>query len=196
MSPEPSRISRVDDPKIGDVVDVEAWPYVVPQSWAIPTYAGTVALPRGLLGDGASGFLIRDLDPETFFPHDRLYICPMITPRGDPGKVAAPVRIGKIKCDLIYAHMLIRRWHIAPAVIRPIGLLTLPTSWRIWREYRRKERESPEWWTLPLDQGGRFVPWRDSWHFQNWRTAFAIWDPTLSPPLTLQGEAGPLVPVS
>ena len=146
--------------QIADVVDIERYPWVVPQSWLINTRYGQEHLPRGFLMDGATGFMIRDLEPEAFGPHDRLYVYPVIGGR----------RLNRIQCDLLYGSILMKRWRILSAVARPLGLIIIPKSWSIWREYRRREEENPDWWLTKL-----FVPHNAEWQFPNWHTKDAIW---------------------
>jgi hypothetical protein len=155
----------VSEMKIADVVDLDAWPYVVPKSWTVETFLGPCALPLGFLSDGASGLGIWDLDPESFIPHDRLYVSPLLGTR----------RINKFQADLIYAQRLLKRRQILSGVVRPVALCVV--GWKPWREYRAQERRDPNWW---LTQ--RFVPHATAWTFPNWRTENAIYS---GPPVQL-----------
>jgi hypothetical protein len=152
-------------PLIADVVDLDAWPYVVPKSWIVETFLGPCALPLGFLSDGASGLGIWDLDPESFMVHDRLYVSPMLGTR----------RINKLQADLIYAHLLLKRRHIFSGVVRPVALCVV--GWKAWRGHRKQERRDPGWW---LTQ--RFVPHATAWTFPNWRTENAVY---IGPPVQL-----------
>jgi hypothetical protein len=151
-------MNDIRTPLIADVVDLDAWPYVVPQSWIVATFLGPCSLPRGFLSDGASGLGIWDLDPESFMVHDRLYVSPLLGVR----------RINKLQADSIYAHMLLKRRQILSGLIRPLALAV--GGWKPWREYRAQERRDPNWW---LTQ--RFVPHATAWTFPNWRTEAAVY---------------------
>ena len=148
----------MSNPIISDVVDLKAWPYVVPQSWIIETFKGPLALPRGFLSDGASGFGIRDLDPEAFIAHDRLYVSPWIGVKP----------ITKLQADLIYSQLLFRRWQVFSGCVRPVALAAL--GWKAWNEYRLREKQDPNWWMQE-----RFVPHALAWQFPNWQTKYAVY---------------------
>ena len=143
---------------IADVVDVKQYPYVVHKSFVIETFRGPVALPRGFLSDGASGFGIRDLEPLAFTLHDRLYVSPWAGTR--------PVT--KLQADLIYAQILMREWRVIEALARPVGLSVL--GWGAWCGYRNREKIDPNWWLQE-----RFVPHALAWDFPDWHTKNAVY---------------------
>lgn len=154
---------------IQDVVDLNQWPYVCPKSTFVETFKGPLSLPRAFLSDGASGFLVRDLEIDGFFSHDRLYVSPFIGIK----------RVNKVQADLIYAHILLKHWRVLEGVFRPIILVTWPGSWSTWRKYRLKDEQDPQWWCRSLSKGGRFVDHRDNWVFPTYETQHAFWDPHL-----------------
>jgi hypothetical protein len=155
--------------KIKNLLDVNKWKYVCPFNLQVQTPWGLIRVPRGWLSDGASGPGIIDLEEEAFMAHDRLYVFPEVN-----GKDGKPHRIGKIKADLIYGYILMRKLRIFHAIIRPSGLIWFPftssASRKIWKEYRRREKEDEGYWLTEC-----MVPHQTCWDFPSWKTERAVW---------------------
>ena len=138
------------------------YPWVWNEHGWVIVPGGRVHIPFGMLSDGASGPGIRDLDPEPFFAHDRLYRLPEICRAPHPLNTDDPrrhKRISRIRADVTYGVLLWQRWRVIEAAVRPLGLLAYTwLPWASWARYRAAERRMGRlaWrgyvaacWTLP-----------------------------------------------
>ena len=133
-------IKQLRDPD-GNLI-VEKFKYVNPTGRIVYTPVGGIALPRGLLSDGATK--VPDLSEEGFFYHDKGYILPVTVDNK---------RMSKWQLDFAYGYLLFknskkhkglkRAYMQFAAIARPFGLQyfspTAKISRKIWDEYREVE---------------------------------------------------------
>lgn len=145
--------------EIAQVVDLAKYPWVCPYEIREKTPLGLAGAPRGFLSDGASGFGILDVCPQSFVCHDWMYETATAYPDG-PG-------VTKLRADVMFGWILGRYREYFRAVIRPIGLYLFGKP--AWDGYRNLDITHPE------HVYGRIIPYPEHWQFPSWRTEDAIW---------------------
>jgi len=161
-------------PKLDGRKIVKLFPYVNNQhQWTVWDRHGPCVMPYGFLSDGASGPLIADLTPTSWFPHDWRYL----TGKSRPG-----VPCTKREADVTYAVTLFsdawdtkrwaRRMHLYVASLIRCSAL----GWgghRAWNTYRAlDEAKLPNgspYWTAHM------LPCPSGWELPTMYTKDAIW---------------------
>ena len=169
--------------KIENVVELKKHKYVMPEDKLMETRFGPLRLVRGMLSDGASCVL--DIDLNSFFPHDWLFILP---------NTETKKNLSKKEVDLVYYDALRKSGHYVIAVIRYFGLQHCPGtrhfSQYLWNRNRDIQR-AMGWAYEEFISQEYFVPRKACWDFPTYYTKDAVWRGCLAIPNDLPCDCTP-----